>query len=163
MLAAYEHLRRIDDPTIRREEIGRSFSLELVGATDRRVVFVSRSGDPRVVLFGAPLACRDNVFVESSDETIVVDARPGDAFINVMREHPTRPGVIGPVRAARQLSDVVRKVGGDPAATPAGQFTALGASYAEVIELLERIAAAGAVDAAFWPGPLPKIALPVEK
>ena len=163
MLAAYEHLRRIDDPTIRPEMVGRSFLLEQVAATDRDLIFVSRSGDPRVVLFGAPLPCRDNLFVESPDKTIVVDSRAGQDFVNVTRRHPTRPGVIGPVRTGTRVSDVVRTVGGEPPRGAAGQPGSLGASYAQVIALLEQMAAQDAVAAEFWAGPLPEIALPVKK
>jgi hypothetical protein len=163
MLAAYEHLRRLDDPTIRREDVGRCFSLDLVASTDRRMIFVARSGEPRVVLFGAPLICRDNIFVESPDGTIVVDSRAGQDFITVVRKHPTRPGVVGPIRAGMDLSDLVRKLGTEPAKTPSAQLTGLGIAYAEIIALLEQMVGKDAVEAQFQAGPLPKISLPVKK
>jgi hypothetical protein len=160
--AAFEHLCRMEDPAVMREVIGRSFFLEQVAQTDHRAIFVSRSGDPRIVLFGAPLTCRDNVFVESPDGTLVVDSRAGRNYISVTRKHPTRPGVIGPVRTGMGLADLIRTLGAE-LATREGRLLGLGASYMQVIALLEQMSAKGAVRAEFWAGPLPKIDVPVKK
>lgn len=160
--AAYEHLRQMDDPTVKRELIGRSFSLEQVVGTDRRAIFVSRSGDPRVVLFGAPLRCSNNIFVESPDQAIVVNTRAGEDSISITRKHPTRPGILGPVRTGFDVGSVVRVLGAE-AATSGGELQGLGVSYAEVIAILEQLSMKDAVDAEFWPGPLPKIDLTIKK
>ena len=162
VLAAYEHLRQMDDPTVKRELIGRSFSLEQVVQTNRKAIFVSRSGDPRVVLFGAPLRCSNNMFVESPDQSIVVNARAGRGFVSITRKHPTRPGIMGPIRTGFDVGSVVRALGAE-AATSGGQLQGLGVPYAEVIAILEQLSAKDAVDAEFWAGPLPKIDLPVKK
>ncbi len=163
VLAAYEYLRQLDDPAVQREFIGRSFSLEQVVQTDRRAIFVSRSGDPRVVLFGAPLECTNNLFVESPDQSIVINARPGDEAVSVTRKHPTRPGILGPIRTGFDVGSIVRALGAEAAADSTGQLQGLGVSYAEIIAVLEQLSAKGAVNAEFWPGPLPKISLPVKK
>jgi hypothetical protein len=163
VLAAYEHLRRMEDPAIVRDVIGRSFLLEQIVQTRHKAIFVARSGDPRIVLFGAPLACRDNVFVESADGSIVVDSRRGQSDVSVFRKHPTRPGVMGPVKTGPDLGALVYTLGTEPAKTAQGQLSGLGASYAEVIALLEQLTAKEAVAAEFWAGPLPKTALKVKK
>lgn len=163
VLAAYEHLRQMEASVVAGELVGRSFLLERVVPTDRRAIFVSRRGDPRIVLFGAPLTCRDNVFVESPSKAIVVDSRAGQEYVSVIRKHPTRRGVIGPVKSGRDLTDLVRILGTEPAATAEGQSRGLGVSYAETIALLEQLSAKGAVDAEFWAGPLAKIDVPVKK
>lgn len=163
VLAAYEHLRRIDDPVVTREIIGRSFLLEQVVQTDRRAIFVSRSGEPRIVLFGAPLVCRDNVFVESPSGTVIIDSRAGQNHVSVIRKHPTRPGVIGPVMSGSRLTDLIRTLAGEPAPGEQGQPSALAVPYVEVVALLEQMTAKGAVAAEFWAGPLPKIDLMVKK
>jgi flagellar basal body P-ring protein FlgI len=161
--AAYEHLRRIEDPSVTGEIIGRSFLLEQVVQTPHKAIFVARSGAPRVVLFGAPLACRENIFVESPDKDIVVDARAGQDYVSVFRHGGARPGVLGPVRTSRDLRDVVHALGDEPRRTEQGQLRALGVSYADVMTLLEQMTTKGAVAAQFWAGPLPKMAPPVKK
>jgi hypothetical protein len=143
--------------------VGRSFVLEQVVQTQHKAIFVARSGEPRVVLFGAPLSCEDNIFVESPDQSIMVDSRAGQDYVSVVRHRGTKPGVLGPVRASRDLRDIVHALADEPRWTSAGQLSALGVSYADVMALLEQLTAKGAVAAQFWVGPLPKIAPPVKK
>ena len=70
---------------------------------------------------------------------------------------------MGPVRAGFEVSSLVRALGSEAVVAPGGQLQGVGASYADVIAILEQLAAKGMVDAKFWPGPLPKIGLPVKK
>jgi len=157
VLAAYDKLRQMDDRAVAREVVGRGFLLEQVVQSSHKAIFVSRSGDPRVVLFGAPLRCRDNLFVESPDQTLMLDARAGQGFVSVIRKHPTRPGVIGPIRSKPDVGEIVRTLGGEPEAGSAGPLQSLGIPYSQVIALLEQMSAKDAVAAQFWAGPLPKI------
>jgi flagellar basal body P-ring protein FlgI len=163
VLAAYEHLRQIDDATVKRELIGRSFHLEQVVQTNRRAIFVSRSGDPRVVLFGAPLECSNNIFVESPDQSIVVNTRAGEDSVSLTRKHPTRSGIMGPIKTDFDVDSLVRALGTEATANSRGQLRGLGASYAQIIAILEQLPAKGVVDAEFWVGPLPEIGVPVKK
>jgi len=163
VLAAYDQLREMGDAAVTRDVIGRSFLLEQVVQSSHKAIFVSRSGEPRVVLFGAPLRCRDSLFVETPDRAVVVDARAGQGYVSVIRQHPTRPGVIGPIRSSPDVGDLVRTLGGEAQADPSGRLLSAGVPYAQVIALLEQLSAKNAVAAAFWTGPLPKIDLPVKK
>ena len=163
VLAAYEHLRRLDDPAVSKEVVGRSFHLEQVVQTDRRAIFVSRSGDPRIVLFGAPLKCSNSLFVESQDQSIVVNARPEQDHVSIARKHPTRPGIVGPVRAGFDVGEIVRALGGEITAGGGGELRGVGASYEEIMVILERLVAKGGVAAEFWAGPPGKMGLPVKK
>lgn len=163
VMAAYEHLRGIDDPAVRREVVGRSFQLEQVIQTDRRAIYVSRSGDPKVVLFGAPLECSNNIFVESPDQSIVVNARPEEVAVSLTRKHPTRSGIMGPVKSDFDVAGLVRALGSEATADSRGRLQGLGASYEQVIAVLEQMAAKGVTDAQFWVGPLPESGLPVKK
>ena len=162
VLAAYEHLRRMQNPAVTQELVGRSFYLEQVTQTSHKAVYVSRSGQPRIVIFGGPLICRDNLFVESPGGGVLIDSRAGQDYVAITRSRPSGLGVIGPVRTGFALRDIVRTLGSEPAAakgTPVG----LGVSYGEIAVLLQQLVAKDAVDAAFWAGPLPKIGLIVKK
>jgi flagellar basal body P-ring protein FlgI len=163
VLAAYEYLRRMEDAAVTREVIGRSFLLEQVVQSSHKAIFVSRSGSPRVVLFGAPLRCHDNLFVESPDQVFVLNSRAGERLVSVIRKHPTRPGVIGPLRSTPDVGNLVRTLGGETVGGTAGQLQGAGASYTQVIALLEQLSIQGAVAAEFWPGPLPKLDLGIKK
>ena len=162
VLAAYEHLRRMQNPAVTQELVGRSFYLEQVTQTSHKAVYVSRSGQPRIVIFGGPLICRDNLFVESPGGGVLIDSPAGQDYVAITRSRPSGLGVIGPVRTGFALRDIVRTLGSEPAAakgTPVG----LGVSYGEIAVLLQQLVAKDAVDAAFWAGPLPKIGLIVKK
>jgi hypothetical protein len=163
VLAAYEGLRQIDDRAVAREVIGRGFLLEQVAQSRRKAIYVSRSGDPCVVLFGAPLLCQDNLFVESPDQEVVLDSRTGQGYVSVIRKRPNRPGVIGPIRSSPDVANIIRTLGGEPAAGSAGPAKNLGIPYSQVISLLEQMSAKQAVAAEFWAGPLPKMGPVVKK
>jgi hypothetical protein len=163
VLAAYEHLRRVDERAVAREVIGRGFLLEQVAQSSHKAIYVSRSGDPRVVLFGAPLRCRDNLFVESPDQMVVLNSRPGQGYVSVIRSRRAGRGVIGPIRTTPDVGDIVRTLGGEPAPGPASQARSLGVPYTQVIALLEQMCAKEAVAAQFWAGPLPKMGPAVKK
>jgi hypothetical protein len=162
-VAAYEYLRESGNLAVTQDFVGRDFYFEHVVQTDRKAIFVSRSGDPRIVIFGAPLICRDSVFVESPDGAVVVNAQPGQGYMSLMRKNPARPGVVGPVKTGFVLTEVIRALGSEFAQTAEGQVTALGVPYADVIALLEQMCAKGAVAAEFWPGSLPKFDVTVKK
>lgn len=161
VLAAYEYLRRVGDAAIKQEFIGRSFYLEHVAGTERKAIYVSRSGIPRVVIFGGVLTCHDNLFVETADGRVVANSRAGqnDAFL--MCKDPTSSGMIGPVKTSLALNEMIRVLGSERRidATPPG----LGVSYADVTAFLAQICAKEAVSAEFWPGSLPKIGPIVKK
>jgi hypothetical protein len=163
VLAAYDQLREMGDAAVTRDIIGRSFLLEQVVQSNHKAIFISRSGDPRVVLFGAPLRCRDSLFVETPDREVVLDSRAGQGFVSVIRQRPTRPGVIGPIRSSPDVGDLVRTLGGEAVAGPSGALLGAGVPYSQVIALLEQLCVKDAVAAAFWAGPVPKIDLPVKK
>lgn len=161
-LAAYEHLRRLDDVTIAQQFVGRNFYLEQVTRTNRKAIFVSRSGQPRIVLFGAPINCNDNIFVQSPEEDITVNASTGQNHVTLLRKHPKRPGVVAQARSSFKLNDVIKALCEEP--PKEGDSTGgLGVSYADVIVLLKQMCDKGAVDAEFRAGPPPKIDLNIKK
>ncbi len=163
LLAAYEALRRMDDVAVQKEPVGRSFYLEQVVQTDRKAIFVARSGLPRVTVFGAPLTCADNIFVEAADQTVVVNSRAGQNYVAVTRKAPGDAGVIGPVRAGFTVSEIVRALGAERRRTQAGRLLGLATPYSDVTAVMERMSQKDAVQAEFWVGPLPKIDRIVKK
>jgi hypothetical protein len=158
-LAAYEQLRELDDRALTRELIGRSFFLEQIAQSRDKVIFVSRSGQPRVVLFGAPILCHDDIFVQSADGGIILNAPAGQKYVSLIRKHPKRPGVIAQVKSSFELADIIRALCEEPSskAESAGDGRALGVSYSDVIAILKQMCEKGAVEAQFRPGPLPKV------
>ena len=163
VISAYERLRELDDPAVMPTLVGRSFYIEQVSGTSHKAIYVTRSGDPRIVLFGAPLTCRKNLFAESPDGVVMVNATPGQDYVSVIRRHPTRPGVIGPLATSFDVADIIRTLGSESGQPKGGGPAGLDVTYSDVVVLMEQLVAKEAVAAQFWPGPLPKLSLIIKK
>jgi hypothetical protein len=156
-LAAYEQLRKLDDISIRRQLVGGKFYLEQVSQTPHKSVFVSRSGQPKVVIFGSGVYCRDNIFVRSDDGRITINAPAGQKYVSLIREHPTRPNVLIQLKSSFELSDIIRTLCEEPDKKPQEGSVGLGVSYAEMIALLKKLYDGGMVQGQFQVGPMPKL------
>jgi len=131
--------------------------------TDRQAIYVARSGDPRIVLFGPPLRCRKELFVESSDGMVMVNSQPGQEYVSLIRRHSTRPGPIEPLHTGFDLAEIIRTLGAESAKARDGGPPGLDVSYSDVIVLLQQLTTKDMVTAEFWAGPLPKPGLIIKK
>jgi len=145
-LAAYENLRKLDDISITQRLIGRNFYLEQVVEARRKGIFVSRSGQPRIVLFGAPIYCRNNIFVQSRDDSIVINALADQKRVTLMRKHPARFNK-APIKleSSFKLSDIIQTLCAEPVSKSDQDGPGLGVSYAEVIGLLNQMCSEGVI------------------
>jgi len=162
-LAAYEQLRRLDDITVSRRLVGRSFFLEQVAQTPRKAIFVSRRGQPRIVLFGAPLHARGDIFVQYNGTTL--NAPVGQGYVSIIYRHPRRRNV-GPIqlRSSFDVADIIGRLGEEPVLGKDSAYKpGLGIPYADVIAILKKLCDKGGIEAEFRAGPLPKIEPIVKK
>ena len=162
-LAAYEQLRKLDDVAIAQEFVGRSFYLERVTQTEQKIIYVSRSGQPRIVLFGAPIYCDSSIYVQSENGDIVINAPSGQEYVNIIRKHPKRPSVLAQLKSSFEIGDIVRALCDEPAKEGDKGRGGLGVSYADAVVLLKQMCDKGAVRAEFRAGPMPKIGLNIKK
>ncbi len=162
-LAAYENLRKLDDIAVTQKLIARNFYLEQITHTEQKGIFVSRSGQPRIVLFGAPIYCRDNIFIRSADGNITINAPAGQRYVSIIRKHPRRPNIIVQLKSSFELSDIIQTLCEEPLKKTREGRRGLNVSYAEAIALLKQMSDKGVVEAEFRAGPLPKINLIIKK
>jgi hypothetical protein len=156
-LAAYEQLRKLGDISVTQELVGSNFYLEQISQTEQKAVFVSRSGQPRIALFGAPIRCSSGIFVRSEDGNITINAPSGQGYVSIIRKHPRRPGVVVQLRSSFELSDIIRTLCEKPVEEGKPGQGGLGVPYADVIAFLKLMCDKGAVKAEFLAGALPKI------
>ncbi|MHC4534887.1 MAG: flagellar basal body P-ring protein FlgI [Planctomycetota bacterium] len=156
-LAAYEQLRKLGDISVTQELVGSNFYLEQIAQTEQKAIFVSRSSQPRIALFGAPIQCSSRIFVRSEDSSITINAPSGQSYVSIIRKHPRRSGVVAQLRSSFALSDIIRTLCEKPTEEGKPGQGGLGVPYADVIALLKRMCDKGAVKAEFWAGALPKI------
>ena len=162
-LAAYEQLRKLDDVAIAQEFVGRSFYLERVAQTEWKIIFISRSGQPRIVLFGVPIYCDRSIYVQSENGDIVIDAPPGQEYVNIIRKHPKRPSVVAQLKSSFEIGDIIRALCDEPPKENEKVRGGLGVSYTDAAVLLKQMCDKGAVRAEFRAGPMPKIGLNIKK
>ncbi len=155
--AAYEQLLQLDDIAVTQKPVARSFYLEQITQTGYKTIYVSRSGQARIVLFGSPIVCRDNLFIQSANGEITIDSRSGQKYASVMRKHPKHPTVVGPLRSSLELGEIIQTLCEEPVKRSEQGRIGLGVSYADMIALLKQMCDKGAVNAEFRAGPLPKI------
>jgi len=172
-LAAYEQLRKLKDFAVSQRLVARSFYLEQIlqpgstrlsssksgqaKQTQNKAIFVSRSAQPRIVLFDAPIYCRDSIFVQSADGNITINASPGAEYVSIIRKHPQRPDVILQLKSSFELADIILTLCEEPLRKDKQVHQGLGISYDDMIALLQKMCEKGAITAEFRAGPLPKI------
>jgi hypothetical protein len=162
-LAAYEQLRELDDPAVIRRTVARSFSLDQIPQSRYRSVFVSRSGESRVALFGGAIRCRDNIFVQSADGNIMLNATTGQAYVSVIRKRPGQSGTVSHLKSPFDLANIIRVLCEDPPKKGGQGGGGLGVPYCEMVALVKQMSDMGVFRAPFNAGPLPKIGVIVKK
>ncbi|MFC1739778.1 flagellar basal body P-ring protein FlgI [Planctomycetota bacterium] len=159
-LAAYKSLKELDDITIMSDYVGRKLYLEQVTQTRYKGIYVTRSDRPTIVLFGGSLRCRENVFIQSPDGDITINARPSEPYVSIIRKHPRRPDT-KPIqlKSTYEVGDIIRTLCEEPVRENQSGRPGLNVSYSEVIALLRQMCQKGAIEAEFRKGPPPKIGL----
>lgn len=160
---AYEQLRKLNDIAIDAESVGKNFFLEQIVRSERKTIYVTRCGQPRIVFFGAPIYCNQNVFVQSLDKEITINAPAGNRILSIIRAHPQREGVVASMKSTFDLGDIIRTLCAEPLTGDQEGFGGLGVSYADAIAFLKQMCDKGAVNADFHAGPTPKIGINVKK
>lgn len=152
-LTAYEQLRSIKDATILSQTIAGDFVLDSVISKGPRRIIAYRTGVPRIVIFGAPMYCSRNMFIQSSDGKVMINSRPTDEFVTMSRKHPRQATLIGPARSNHKVSEVIRALGEIPVVSKTTRKRpGLGVSYSEIIAILETMCKTGVIDADFIAG-----------
>ncbi len=163
-LAAYEQLRKLDDVSISRKLISESFYLEQIVQPGPKIIYVSRSGQPKIVLFGAPIYCKSgDIFIESADGELTINAQADQNYLLIIRKNPKRVDSVPRLTSTLILSDVIQTLCMEPLAKDQQGTGGLGVPYADTIALLKQMCDKGVIEAKFIAGPLPKIDLNVKK
>ncbi|MHC4124226.1 MAG: flagellar basal body P-ring protein FlgI [Planctomycetota bacterium] len=150
-LAAYQQLLKLDDIMITHELIANNFYIDQIAQVKDKAVIAFRSGQLRIVLLGAPIKCRDNIFVQSVDGHITINV-PSDAkevSIILMRDKK-----IMSLKSSFDLNDIIRTLCEGP--LKQGNYE-LRVTYADLIAILKQMCEKGAIPAEFKAGPLPQI------
>jgi hypothetical protein len=161
-LAVYENLVRTNDPSLNAKMIAGNFYLDQISAqpgavSGKSLVFVSRRQQARVALFGVPIQCRSNVFIETPDGSITINVPPNEQTATLIRKLPKHPDAIVQLKSTLNLADIIQTLCSEPVSSPEKGAPGLGITYSSLVVLLKQMVDSGAVVAEFQPGPLPII------
>ncbi|MCF7955551.1 MAG: flagellar basal body P-ring protein FlgI [Phycisphaerae bacterium] len=155
-MAVYEEMRKLRDFSVDRYVVAGDFYLDMVMYNGENRIYVSRKGTPKIVIFGQQLECAKNLFVQSDDKDITINARRGDKVVSMWRKNPKKNGVIGPLKSTFTVKDIIRTLGELPAVSIKDRKRpGLAIPYYEICTLLEKMCKTGAIDAKFIAGDLP--------
>ena len=152
---AYDHLRKFDDISISRSLIAGDFFVDSVRSSGENLIFVTRSDVPKIVIFGSPIHCSQDMFIESSNGNIIINAKPGEKYASVMRKHAKEPKLIGPVMANLEVTDIIKAMSETPPKSKdERKRPGLAVPYADTIAILNELAQSGYINAKFKASPM---------
>lgn len=162
-LAAFEQLHKLDDKSITAKSIASVFYIERIEQNVGKDIYVTRSGQPKVVLFGSTINFNKGFSVTSANGEIAIEAPEDQDYVIVTRKFPNRPDLTGQIKCNYEIGDIIQAL--CDALPERGQKNrgGLGVSYSDIITLLKQMCDKGAVNAQFHAGPMPNIGLNVKK
>jgi len=161
---AYDHLRKLDDISISRSLVAGDFFVDSVISSGEKMIFVTRSDVPKIVIFGSPIRCSQDMFIESRSGNIIINAKPGEKYASIMRKHAKEPKLIGPVMANLEVLDIIKALSETPPKSKdERKRPGLAVPYADTIAILDELAQSGYINATFKAGRMTQAGAILEK
>jgi hypothetical protein len=155
-LIAYDKLVHLKDAAVSRKLIASSFYLDQLTEAGKPAILISRRDQASVAILGAPIYCRSNTFIETSDGTITINVPAGEKYATIIRRHPKRTDTIIQLKSSLDLADIIETLCREPLTPTAEGGPGLGVPYSTLVGLLNKMVDSGAIQAEFYAGPLPK-------
>ncbi len=155
-LIAYDKLLRLKDTSVSRRLIANSFYLDQITEAGKPAILISRRDQACIAIFGAPIYCRSNTFIETPDGTITINVPAGEKYATIIRRHPKRKDTIIQLKSSLDIADIIETLCREPLTPTAEGGPGLGVPYSTLVGLLNKMVDSGAVQAEFYAGPFPK-------
>lgn len=147
---AYEALLSRHDRFIRTENIGPdNFALDRVPSERGNVIYVRRTGEPRIVLFGEGIQCIPPLFYQDRTGMITINAETGATALTLIRKAPFNERVSPPLPTSLDIGSLVRMLGDDPELVDRDEVHGLALDYSTVTRTLQQLCEAQATNAKF--------------
>lgn len=149
-VSAYEALIRRHDPAIDSRLIGGdNFALDVITASPSNFVYVKRSGERHIAMFGDDLRCTPPALYRSPDGGLTLNARAGDEQFTAIRTVLAHDVSSPPLPVPFALPQLVTLLGSDPGVAPNGTVLGLGLDYGAIVHAIYRLCQTHAIDAQF--------------
>jgi flagellar basal body P-ring protein FlgI len=147
-ILAYEGLARLNDGTVSRRFVGEdNLILDEVCSQTWPLVYVTRSAQPKVVLFG-PLQLEPPIFYCHPDDSVTISADAKANMVALIRKSPSGKSS-GRIDAGLALAPLIGFLGNDANVRGNEKVTGLGLPYSHVVAILNQLCKDGSISARF--------------
>lgn len=148
--AAYEALRERRDPTIVSVDVGmESFTLDMVPGGGEPLVYVKRTDERRIALFGGPIRVRPPAFYASPEETLVANAESGASELTLIRKSAVTGSISPPIPGDLDVGRLIALLGRDVPQSAGEPIHGLGVDFGGITRMLAEMCAAQSINAQF--------------
>jgi hypothetical protein len=118
------------------------------------MIYATRTGGPRIILFGQDMSAEGEIFMTAADGSVTLNGKAGLDAVAIIRSRRGETGVVGmPLTTGRQVSDIIRTLSSSPVVDGEKvQLTGLSIAYSDTLELLKMLCEKGHVKAQFVVG-----------
>jgi len=157
-IAAYEALvRHGDRSTVQCIDISGQFRLDVVEATRNYAVYATRTGRPKIVLFGKHMKVAKPIFLNPPDDLVTINARSQDEKLAVFRRMPGTGRYSDTFHIDFRLETLITTLGHLPRRDSNGDIMGMGLTYGQIVGVLYRMCKEGDIRAKFVLQPPPEI------
>jgi hypothetical protein len=161
-ISAYEQLIKLNSVLVKRIPVGELFFIDLVNCPGQKTIYAYRKDNARIAVFGSPVECRKNVFVDM--DQVLINSQPEDKFVSLSRRHPVRAKLIGPLKSGYSVEDIIHTLGDSPETDmKKSSWPGLGISYSEILLIVERMCRENLIPATYIAGPVTNIGFFIEE
>ncbi len=158
---AYEALlRRGDNAAVTRHDVDGEFLVDIVKSTGQHVVYATRSGKPKIVLFGDIVPIANPVFYSTSDNNVTIFSKKGDPkaenpedqkdHLVVYRKLPRRERTSKKFTVEFNTWPMIKVLGSPPRPSQATwKIQGLGLTYSQVVGILCQMCKQNLIEAKF--------------
>lgn len=149
-VAAYAALRD-HGPTsaISRMQLCKDFTVDVVDSGRHFMIYATRAGEPKIVLFGRNIPIRQPVFYCPADDLVTINAAAADKQLTVYRKIPRTGQMSEAFQVKPTAHELIRTLSAPPEMAVDGRIEGLGMTYSQVVGVLYGLCQAKHISADF--------------
>ncbi|MCP4591226.1 MAG: hypothetical protein GY842_10800 [bacterium] len=147
---AYDGLRERGDPCVVSTVIGGdNFFLDRVQSGGRNLIYVRRSGERRIAVFGERVACVPPLFFVDDEGMLTMSANAGDEKVDLLRRTQFSERTSPPIPAPLRVAELIPWLGDEPVMDGEEVVRGLNVPYSLVVKAVADLCRADAINADF--------------
>ncbi len=153
-IAAYEALVAHAHPSVRSRVFGNvldprqvNLKLDIVQCSGRPLLYVRRTGEPRIALLGGDVAVQTPMFYAHPDDRIIINASSAGEELHISYRLPLSTRRAEPMTCAANVSELIAALAELPRKYDADAQVGAGLHYSQVIAVLDRLCRDGTIPA----------------